>query len=424
MDIAAQGDARSEAGAAAQTTAAASPAGGRGPDGKIVPECWGFKLDGLMHSPGGSVLPNKCAEFDPTTNNPYAVRCIDVLAYATNYVGDEYCILPPPSEQGVQFGVHPQQAAFWDQMRAGDMSGYEDAALVKDYELAAGAEELQIYDTTTSLPVDKHFYRIDFRARTGSHHSVARFMHSPAATKEGWATNDDSFNTVGTPLADIQRANFDIPVSTLDIPADEAGIGIKAPGNTSVSFQVHHFNSSERPILREVWLNFWFMKDEDVKLSAVHGSGVGNVNYPPNKITDAGGTVTANEPVKLLSLFGHRHAWTTTFNVWLSRAGANAEELIYSSNNWEEVPTYAYNSATKNPKPDDKARVDGAYTGALDLGAGDSLRFNCHAEVTPERAAELGVPLPSQPLRFANQAFMAEMCIMGVTATGRLSGAF
>jgi hypothetical protein len=412
------------AAAPAMASPATSPVGGRGPDGKIVVECQGFKLEGLLHSPGGSVLPNKCSEFDPTMNNPYAVRCIDVLAYATKYGGDEYCILPPPPEQGVQFGVHPQQAAFWDAMRAGDMSAYEDAALVKDYELAAGAEELQIYDTTASLPADKHFYRIDFRARTGSHHSVARFAHSPAATKEGWATNDDSFNAVGTPLADIQRAKFDVPVSTLDIPAEEAGIGIKAPGNSSVSFQVHHFNTSQRSILREVWLNVWFMKDEDVKLSAVHSSGVGNVNYPPNKITDAGGTVTANERVKLLSLFGHRHAWTTNLNVWLSRAGEKNEELIYSSNDWSEAPTYAYNSATKNPKPDDKAGVDGAYSGTLDLVAGDSLRFNCHAEVTPERAAELGVPLPSKPLVFANQAFTAEMCIMGITATGRFTGAF
>src|SRR5689334_9444319 len=40
-------------------------------------ECEGFKLEGLLYSPGGDVLPNTCKPFDPTTNNPYAVRCVD-----------------------------------------------------------------------------------------------------------------------------------------------------------------------------------------------------------------------------------------------------------------------------------------------------------------------------------------------------------
>jgi hypothetical protein len=371
------------------------------------------------------VLPNTCAAFDPTTNNPYAVRCIDAIpTYATKYDGDSSCILPPPPDDGVQFGVHPQGSAFWDKILAGDMSGYDDPPLVGDHEVAPGGERLQVYDTAASLAGNKHFYRINFRSRAGSHHSVARFRHSPSATAEAWASNDDSFNSAGTPLADIQRAAFDVPVSTLDIPEEEAGIGIEAPGQTSVSFQLHHFNASEKAMLREVWLNVWFMRDEAVQRSAVHSSGVGSVNYPPNAVTDTGGTVTAGEPIKLLNLFGHRHAWTTTFNVWLARAGATTEELIYSSNNWDETPTYAYNSATKNPTPDDRARVDGAYSGPLDLAAGDALRFNCHAEVTPEHAAKIGVPLPTQPLRFANEAFTGEMCVLGITATGKFRGAF
>jgi hypothetical protein len=402
-----------------------TPAGGRGVDGKIVSDCQGLKLEGLVYSPGGEVLPNKCAPFDPTTNNPYAVRCIDALPhYATMYPGDNFCILPPPPDAGVQFGVHPQRGSFWEKIAARDLSGYSQRDLVADYELSPGDEQLQVYDTTASLPDDKHFYRIDFRARIGSHHSVTRFRHSPAVSNEGWVANEDSFNSAGTPLADIQRASFDVPVSTLHVPDDEAGIGIKAPGRTSVSFQLHHFNASDSPILREVWLNVWYMRDEDVKRSAVHCSGVGSVNYPPNAVTNTGGTVTAGEPIKLLSLFGHRHAWTSSFNVWLSRAGATTEDLIYSSNSWEETPTYAYNSATKNPAPNEQAGTDGAFSGPLDLAAGDALRFNCRGEVTPERAAEIGVPLPTQPLRFANEAFTGEMCVLGITATGKFVGAF
>src|SRR6516164_7709730 len=80
------------------TDSGSSTPGGRGPDGRITPECEGFTLAGLKYSPGGDTLPNKCAPFDATTNNPYAVRCIDAMpTYKTGYPGDEYCILPPPS---------------------------------------------------------------------------------------------------------------------------------------------------------------------------------------------------------------------------------------------------------------------------------------------------------------------------------------
>ena len=49
------------------------------PDCPIAPNCQGFPLEGLQYSPGGSALPNKCVPFDVTTNNPYAVRCIDAI---------------------------------------------------------------------------------------------------------------------------------------------------------------------------------------------------------------------------------------------------------------------------------------------------------------------------------------------------------
>src|ERR1700753_3197253 len=98
-----------DAGAAATPDAGSSPNAGRGPDGRITAQCQGFKLDGLKYSPGGTTLPNKCAPFDALLNNPYAVRCIDAKPnYKTRFPGDEYCILPPPDDKGIQVGLHPQ----------------------------------------------------------------------------------------------------------------------------------------------------------------------------------------------------------------------------------------------------------------------------------------------------------------------------
>ena len=75
----------------------------------IPEECRGFSFDDIMYSPGGTTLPNKCQPFHPTLNNPYAVRCVDAWPwYKTPYRGDEFCILPPPPDKGMQVGFHPQ----------------------------------------------------------------------------------------------------------------------------------------------------------------------------------------------------------------------------------------------------------------------------------------------------------------------------
>ena len=78
----------------------------------IPTECRGFSFDDLLYSPGGNVLPNKCQPFHPTYNNPYAVRCVDAWPwYKTPYRGDEFCILPPPPDKGMQVGFQPQGEA-------------------------------------------------------------------------------------------------------------------------------------------------------------------------------------------------------------------------------------------------------------------------------------------------------------------------
>jgi hypothetical protein len=91
--------------------------------------------------------------------------------------------------------------------------------------------------------------------------------------------------------------------------------------------------------------------------------------------------------------------------------------LIYQSYNWSDVPTYRYDSQVKNPKVSPKTFSDGAASGVVELEVGDKLHFNCHIVYTDKRADEVRGPLPSVmgPLRFANEAYKAEMCIQYAT---------
>jgi hypothetical protein len=380
-------------------------------------------LVGMKYSPGGTTLPNKCASFHVRDNNPYAVRCIDAMPdFKTPFPGDEYCVLPPPPELGFQVGVHPGgSAGYWEKMWAGDYSFYEDSAKTDDYIVAAGDEKLQNYRLDFKAPSEeRYYYRRYFRGRYGSHHGTVTFTGAPET--EAWQDNGDVFVGRSGELVTVQNAYTDIPQNAMDVSPEEKGIGIKLPVNSGINLNLHHFNSTDAPLLRENWINTWYMPKEEVTRQAMPIIIDTPINYPIGMELENEGKVTASTTTQVLSLWGHRHAWTTRFHVWVVRTDGS-EELVYDSNDWYDMPTFSYNSVAMNPEPG--KGTDGASTGPLVLQAGDRLHFNCHISTTAERADQLGVKLPDAPLQWANEATTAEMCLlMGQSTGGRLFGTF
>ena len=93
--------------------------------------------------------------------------------------------------------------------------------------------------------------------------------------------------------------------------------------------------------------------------------------------------------------------------------------------NWLDEPTYRYDSVTMNPTPDAANHIDGGSSGILMVKPGQKVHFNCHIEYTDERATSEKAPKPETigTLRFANEAFTAEMCILfGSTTDVALTG--
>lgn len=228
-------------------------------DCAIPPECQGFAFRRLKYSPGGNLLPNKCSAFDATTNNPYAVRCIDAIPnFHTQFPGDQYCILPPPPERGVQVGFHPQgdTETYWKQIWAGDLSGYDAAS--PEWTLAPGAELTQNYRSRdANSNSSRRYYRTYFRMRTGSHHNVITLHDSvePAGWVpiQGTVTSgliDASAGELIGVLGGQQRPDDNTPL-TLDAPPEDSGLYLDYPANASLFFNLHFFNSAERPLLRE-----------------------------------------------------------------------------------------------------------------------------------------------------------------------------
>jgi len=398
-----------------------------GANGGTTPanDCEGFKLEGLMYSPGGTVLPNKCMPFNPTTNNPYAVRCVDAWPwYKTTFPGDNFCILPPPPDKGVQYGVHPQGTKWFAQVSTGDMSGYEK--LNDEWLMADGEEESANYETMATNAAESNFYRSYARMRPGSHHMIINsdpakpgnetwIPVSPGGLLEGAA---GLAGALGLPGA--QRPDENRPPS-LEKPAEDAGLYRVLPAMAKVTFNMHHFNASGKQILKEAWTNLWWEQDAKVKMQGMRGLEIGQVltmNIPAGGTQDLHYSWNITTPVRLVEAFGHRHAWTTNFSAWVEMPDGKTD-IVYQSFKWLDEPTYRYDSVTQNPKPSPDLRTDGASSGVRTLMPGQKLHFNCHIEFTQERATSEKAPAPSSigALRFANEAFTGEMCILfGSTA--------
>jgi hypothetical protein len=185
---------------------------------------------------------------------------------------------------------------------------------------------------------------------------------------------------------------------------------------------MHHFNATDVPVLKEAWTNVWFEDDATVRMIPIFGLNFGQaagLAVEPGSVVDLHYSWDISSPIRMVAAFGHRHVWTTNFSAWVEKPQGGVD-ILYQSFHWLDEPTYRYDSVTMNPVPDYAVLSDGAASGMRMLNPGETLHFNCHIEYTEERAQQEGAPSPAEngTLRFANEAFTAEMCILFGTTTG------
>jgi hypothetical protein len=104
------------------------------------------------------------------------------------------------------------------------------------------------------------------------------------------------------------------------------------------------------------------------------------------------------EDARMTALTGHRHASTDRFGIWLEQDGQSTP--LYESFNYNDMPTYDYDSMTQNPRMDLAGKVDGAYSGQV-LVKGGTLKWTCEIHNRGD-----------QTLTFSNELYDGEMCIV------------
>jgi hypothetical protein len=310
---------------------------------------------------------------------PYAMDECDI---DTGFPGDEYCIKPPPEGQGFQLHIGPSDYANPDPM----------------YVLEPDDESTDNFPAISGNDSNIHFLFRQFRMRPGAHHMIV--------TAGGTAGGGGNEGFGGRRIA-TANASQDSPVGGIIAPENE-GVGIPLGPSADINVSLHSINVTQEPLIREIWVNFWYRDSSKVTEEAEQLFATGDVTFavaPGDDVILGPYSCDIQAPGRMLWFYGHRHANNKRFSAWRVRGGQR--DLFYEGLHWEETLLLEYTSLITNPEPNAAMGIEGGWSGVLDLQPGDKLEWECH--VVNEQEVTL---------RFSNNTYTGEMCIMDAELVG------
>ena len=163
----------------------------------------------------------------------------------SGFPGDDLCLAPPAPDKGFQLHYGP--------------SDYADPANVAPYVLAPNKETVDCDYMKTPNSKDMYVSGYEFYMRQGSHHLIANV--NPMAQADGFGTCQTNDMTPGL-LGGSQTPKVD----ELEDPAPEnQGLAVHVPANSQAVINFHVINTGVTPILREAWLNYFYIDASQVK---------------------------------------------------------------------------------------------------------------------------------------------------------------
>jgi hypothetical protein len=311
----------------------------------------------------------------PAATTPAAMMPSDGLAMDecglnTKWAGDEYCIKPPPPDKGFQIHVGPT-----------DYNNPES-----DYLMDPGTETVVDIPVTSGNTKDVYYYWRQYRMRPGTHHMIL------------YAQDGGGGFGMGRRLGGSQNLAKDNPDKG-EIAPENMDIGMPLSANTPITVNLHYMNYTDKPIIKEVWVNFWYRDAKDVKRATNEVFSFAPMNVAPGQHVIISGSCPIDTAGRALTLYGHRHANNIRFSIW--HESGSMRDLVYDDYNWEDPLVLEYSSLVKNDAADMTKKTPGGWSGPLDLAVGDNLYFECEI-VNNTQNTFVG----------QNEAKSDEMCIM------------
>jgi hypothetical protein len=205
-------------------------------------------------------------------------------------------------------------------------------------------------------------------------------------------------------LGGTQNLAKDNPEGGIIAPENQ-GVGMPLAANTPLNLSLHYLNYTNAPILKEIWVNFWYRDPKDVTTVANEVFSPSPMNVPPGEHVLVHGSCPISGAGHALNLYGHRHANNLRFSIWRERGSQT--DLVYEDYNWEDPLALEYTSLIKNTPASPANSIGGGWSGILDLQDGDNLSFECDI-VNNTNTTFVG----------KNEAKNDEMCIMVGDAVG------
>jgi hypothetical protein len=311
-----------------------------------------------------AATPANPAQSPAPSMTPAAPKmAMDECGLHTQFAGDQYCIKPPPADKGFQLHIGP--------------SSYDNPE--PKYMLQPGEENVTNLTAVSGNDKDVEYYFRQYRMRPGSHHVI--------------------LSADGKRIGGTQNLARDQPEGGV-IPPENMDVGLPLPAKAQINANMHFYNFTEKPIVRELWTNYWYKEPGSVKevaKSVFSMTGVTAATAHSHVVVGATCPVQGNG--RALSLYGHRHLNNVRFSIWLTSGGK--KDLVFEDYNSQEPGILEYNSLIKNPVANPMTKTMGGATGIMNLKQGDTLDFECEI-----------VNNTDKNFFGANEAEDDEMCIL------------
>jgi hypothetical protein len=322
------------------------------------PATAGAGAAGTMATP--PVMNPPMGDEDPNFGDPRGKCTIN-----SGYPDDNACLLPPAANEGLQVHVGP--------------TNYDDPADVNRFVFAMGSEASACWSFHTPNTEQVYYQTFVLSGRAGTHH-IINSMYTSEVTDGGFTTcKDPGTGTAADQIGNLPGASKAYMPRGRVAP-ENVNVGRSIPARVPSQADMHYFNFTDGDILREFWMNVYFVPREQVMDEATQIRAMGGVGWLILPIAPGTDTVYQYScPIdtdgRLLSLLGHYHAHGKRFTAFLQRGGG-AKEKVFEMYDYMDPQIFQYNSVVTNPMFSQTAA--GATTGILEVHAGDTIHWECH----------------------------------------------
>jgi hypothetical protein len=305
----------------------------------------------------------------------------------SGFPGDDACIAAPAPDEGFQIHVGPDD--------------YADQAQIDVFSLGAGDETSGCWSYHTPNPEDVYYQGYVFSGRPGTHHIFNSMLNIEVS--DGGDIHvcvDAGLGNSPNRLGSLPAAGKAYTPRSIVAP-ENAGVGRRIPANTPSEADMHYFNATDAPLLREFWLNIYAIDASKVTEEGKELRGMGGLGRAVLPIPVGADEVYAYEcPIsaegRILGMAGHYHSHGVRQTVSILRANGEREH-VFDMFDYNDAALFPFDSVSSNEPLSGTA--DGAISGQLQVFAGDVLEWECHVVNDGE-----------VPLTYSNDVETGEMC--------------